>query len=158
MSRIASFVRRQDGKGSSLGPVKAEEDTTMRFLMLIYPDIPQTDDKWIPSADTLDPAMGRYNKELSEAGVLLAVDGLLAPDRGARIHFNGPASTAKDGPFTEAKEIVGGFWIIDCTSKDEAVEWAKRCPCGGDTFIELRQIAGEAPFRPEVRAAKSDRV
>ena len=130
----------------------------MRFLMLIYPDIPQTSDEWMPSADTPGAAMGRYNKELSEAGVLLAVDGLLAPDRGARIHFNRPVPTVKDGPFTEAKEIVGGFWIIDCASKDEAVEWAKRCPLGGHAFIELRQIAGEADFPPEVRAAEAARV
>lgn len=92
-------------------------------------------------------------QQLSEAGVLLAVDGLLAPARGARIHFNGPVPAVKDGPFTEAKEIVGGFWIIDCASEDEAVEWAKRCALGGDAFIELRQIAGEADFPPEVRAA-----
>ncbi len=130
----------------------------MRFLMLIYPDIPQTSDEWVPSADTPGAAMGRYNKELSEAGVLLALDGLLAPDRGARIHFNGPVPTVKDGPFTEAKEIVGGFWIIDCASKDEAVEWAKRCPLGGDAFIELRQIAGEADLPPGVRAAEAARV
>ncbi len=66
--------------------------------------------------------------------------------------------TVKDGPFTEAKEIVGGFWIIDCASKDEAVEWAKRCPLGGDAFIELRQIAGEADLPPGVRAAEAARV
>ena len=130
----------------------------MRFLMLIYPDIPQTSDEWMPSADTPGAAMGRYNKELSEAGVLLAVDGLLAPRRGARIRFNGPVPTVKDGPFTETKEIVGGFWIIDCASKDEAVEWAKRCPLSGDAFIELRQIAGEADVPPEVRTAKAARV
>jgi hypothetical protein len=120
--------------------------------MLIYPDIPQTQDEWMPSADAV-AEMGKYNKALSEAGVLLALDGLLAPDRGARIRFDGPAPTVKDGPFTEAKEIVGGFWIIDCASRDEAVEWAKRCPLGGRSFIELRQIAEEADFPPEVRAA-----
>lgn len=124
----------------------------MRFLMLIYPNIPQTHDEWTPSAEAV-ASMERYNHELGEAGVLIALDGLLAPDQGVRIHFNGPAPTVKDGPFTEAKEIVGGFWIIDCASKDEAVEWAKRCPLDGDDFIEVRQIAGEADFPPEVRAA-----
>src|SRR5258708_28638934 len=125
----------------------------MRFLMLIYPDMPQANDAWVPNADTPGAAMGGYNKELSEAGVLLARGGLLGPDRGARIRFNGPVPTVKDGPFTEAKEIVGGFWIIDCASKDEAVEWAKRCPIGGDAFIELRQIAAEADSPAGGRAA-----
>ncbi len=123
----------------------------MRFLMLIYPDIPQGSDEWLPTADTPGAAMGHYNRALSEAGVLLALDGLLAPDHGARVRFNGAVPSVKDGPFAEAKEIVGGFWIIDCASKDEAVEWAKRCPLGGDAFIELRQIAGDSP--PEVGAA-----
>src|SRR5260370_42637041 len=109
----------------------------MRFLMLIYPDIPQTDDKWIPSADTLDPAMGRYNKELSEAGVLLAVDGLLAPDRGGRIHFNGPAPPVKDGPFTAANEIVGGVWIIACAPRGEAGGVADGSPRRRDPLIAL---------------------
>jgi len=116
----------------------------MRFLMLIYPDISQTDDKWIPSADSLDPAMGRYNKELSEAGVLLAVDGLLAPDRGARIHFSGPAPTVKDGPFTEAKELVGGFAILRTNSKEEAIELARQfLRVVGEGECELRQVYEE---------------
>src|ERR1700737_1718868 len=132
---MAVFFCRQGEKAPTAGPATPEEDTTMRFLMLIYPDIPQTSDEWIPSADTPGAAMGRYNKELGGAGVLLPGDGLLAPDRGARIHFNGPMPTVKDGPFTEAKEIVGGFWIIDCASKAEAVEGAKRCPLGGGALF-----------------------
>src|SRR5258708_33733167 len=100
----------------------------MRFLMLIYPDRPQTHDGWVPNADAPGAAMGGYNKGLGEAGVLLGLDGLLGPDRGARIRFNGPVPTVKDGPFTEAKEIVGGFWIIDCSSKDEAGERAALRP------------------------------
>src|SRR5258708_9675984 len=100
----------------------------MRFLMLIYPDMPQTNDAWVPNADTPGAAMGGYNKELSEAGVLLALDGLLGPDRGARIRFNGPVPPLKDGPFPEAKESLGGFLIIYCASHDAAVEWAESCP------------------------------
>src|SRR2546425_10824428 len=102
----------------------------MRFLMLIYPDIPHTSDEWMPSADTPGAAMGRYNKELSEAGVLLALDGLAAPGRGARIHLNGPLPPVQDGPFTQAKGIGGGFWIIDCAPKDGAGGGAEGRPPG----------------------------
>src|SRR5260370_901735 len=92
----------------------------MRFLMLIYPDIPPTSDEWMPSADTPGAAMGRYNKELSEAGGPLALHGLLTPGRGARIHLNGPLPPVKGGAVTQADESVGGCWVIEHASQDEA--------------------------------------
>src|SRR3989442_3757759 len=102
------------------GPATPEEDTTMRFLMLIYPDIPQTSDEWMPSADTPGAAMGRYNKELSEAGVLLAGDGPPPPDRRGPLPLNGPLPTLKDRPVTAAQENLGGVWVIACASNDRA--------------------------------------
>lgn len=108
----------------------------MRFMMFMYPQI--SDKEWEPSADAL-AAMSRYNIELREAGVLLALDGLRPSSDGASVVFEGSEARVIDGPFAEAKEVVGGYWIIQARSTEEALEWAKRCP-GVDCRVEVRQI------------------
>jgi len=85
-------------------------------------------------------AMMKYNEELANAGVLLALDGLHPPSMGVRVSFKGGKPTVTDGPFAEAKEILGGYWMLQVKSKEEAIEWAKRCPGGDNEVIELRQV------------------
>jgi hypothetical protein len=98
-------------------------------------------------------AMNAYNEELNRAGVLLALDGLRPPAAGARVRFSGSGRpTVTDGPFTEAKELVGGYWIIQARSRAEAIEWASRAPLRGG-MIEVRQIAEESDYAPEVAEA-----
>jgi hypothetical protein len=103
--------------------------------------------------------MGKFNEELVRAGVMLAGEGLHPSSKGARIRFNGDQRTVIDGPFAETKELVAGFWLIEVGSKEEAIEWMKRCPNpheDGESEIEIRQIfAAEdfgAEFTPELRA------
>jgi hypothetical protein len=122
----------------------------MRFMMLMIPNIPDSD--WMPSAEAVS-TMGKYNEELSKAGVLLALDGLHPPGSGVRVSFPGGKATVTDGPFAEAKEMIGGYWLIDVKSKDEAVEWAKRCPGSEHEVIEIRQIFEIDDFPPEVQQA-----
>jgi hypothetical protein len=98
-------------------------------------------------------AMNRYNEELAKAGALLAIGGLLPSSKGSRLTFEGGrAPTVTDGPFTEAKELVGGYWVIQVRSKEEAVEWASRAPLG-DGVIEVRQIGGPDDYAPEIAEA-----
>src|SRR6201995_4237303 len=119
----------------------------MRFMMFMYPQISEED--WNPSAEDV-AEMTRYNLELRDAGMLLALDGLRPPSDGASVVFEGKDARVVDGPFTEAKELVGGYWIIQARSKEEAVEWAKRCP-GVDCRVEVRQIFEAEGFSPEVQ-------
>jgi hypothetical protein len=115
----------------------------MRFLVLV-PGNAESEAGTLPSPD-LFKAMGRYNEELVKAGVMLAADGLHPTSRGARVVFEESGRrTVIDGPFTESKELVAGYWIWQCRSKDEAIEWLKRAPFGGGVAVELRQI-----FEPE---------
>jgi hypothetical protein len=120
----------------------------MRFMLFVYPG--ETDRG--PTLERVE-AMNRYNEELAKAGALLALDGLHAPSKATRLTFSGrDRPTVKDGPFTEAKELVGGYWIIQARSKQEAVEWASRAPIGDGT-IEVRQIAEPSDHSPEIRRA-----
>jgi hypothetical protein len=120
----------------------------MRFMLFVFPGDYDSE----PPLELVQ-AMNRYNEELTKAGVLLALDGLLPPATGTRLHFaEGERPTVVDGPFTEAKEVVGGYWIIQAASKEEAVEWASRAPIGSGT-IEVRQIAGAEDYSPEVADA-----
>jgi hypothetical protein len=123
----------------------------MRFMMIMIPNIPD-DDNWGPTPEAA-AAMGRYNDELRTAGVLLALDGLHPGSKGARVSFAAGNSTVTDGPFTEAKEMVGGYWMIQAKSKEEAVEWARRCPAGDGDVIEVRQVYEMSDYSPEVQAA-----
>lgn len=122
----------------------------MRFMMLMIPNIP--DEQWMPSVEAVS-AMSAYNDELAKAGVLLALDGLHPPSKGVRVSFPGGKARVTDGPFAEAKEVIGGYWLIEVTSKDEAVEWAKRCPGSEREVIEVRQVFEMDEFPPEHRKA-----
>jgi hypothetical protein len=114
----------------------------MRFMMLMYPG-PKAETARVPNEKEV-AAMMKYNEELSKAGVLLALDGLHPTAKGARI--KGTKRTIIDGPFTEAKELIGGYWMLQVKSKEEAVEWAKRCPLQDDEMIELRQVFEMSEF------------
>jgi hypothetical protein len=96
--------------------------------------------------------MGRYNEELVKAGVMLGGEGLLPSSKGARVRFSGSKRTVIDGPFPETKELIGGFWILQCKSREEAIEWIKRCPNPfpeGESEIEIRQVFEAEDFGPE---------
>jgi len=94
--------------------------------------------------------MGKYNEELVKAGVMLAGEGLHPSSKGVRIRFSGDQRTVIDGPFAETKELVAGFWLFQVKSKEEAIEWVKRAPMGGDTELEIRQVFEADDFGPEL--------
>ena len=128
----------------------------MRFMILVKAD-PSTEAGVMPSEQLL-AEMGRFNEELVKAGVMLAGEGLHPSSKGARVRFSGKERTVIDGPFAETKELVAGFWIWNCASLQEAIDWVKRCPNPtlSESEIEIRQIFeaedfGEA-FTPELRA------
>jgi hypothetical protein len=98
-------------------------------------------------------AMMKYNEELQKAGVLITLDGLHPPSMGARVSFAGGKPLVTDGPFTEAREVLGGYWMIRVNSKEEAIEWAKRCPASENEVIELRQVQEFADFPADVQKA-----
>ena len=125
----------------------------MRFMMLMIPKgyesaAPGT----LPSAEAV-AAMSRYNESLRKAGVLLALDGLHPPSMGARVSFAGGKPKVTDGPFSEAKEVLGGYWMIQVKSRDEAIAWASRCPAGENEVIEVRQVQEMEDFPPDVQEA-----
>ena len=122
----------------------------MRFMMLMIPAV--KDDNWMPSAEAV-AAMSAHNKQLAKAGALLSLDGLRPPSQGARVAFGGGAPTVTDGPFAEAREVIGGYWLIDAKSKAEAVEWARRCPGAPGDVIEVRQIFELTDFPEDVQKA-----
>lgn len=126
----------------------------MRFILFVHPNLNTIGDDWDkPSAEDA-AAMNVFNDELSKAGVLLALDGLHPPTEGARVRFAADGkATVTDGPFTEAKEVVGGYWTIDVKSKDEAVAWASRCPMGDGDMIEVRRVYEMSDFPEDVQAA-----
>jgi hypothetical protein len=105
-----------------------------------------------PDAKAVERMM-KYNEELQKAGVLLALDGLHPPSTGARVSFSGGKPTVSDGPFAEAKEDIGGYWMIQVRSRDEAIEWAKRAPMGDNEIIEVRRVQEMEDFSPEVQKA-----
>jgi len=123
----------------------------MRFMLFIYPG-ESYEGQVEPSIEDV-AAMSKFNEELTQAGVLLSLDGLHPASEGARVSFSGGTSTVTDGPFAEAKELVGGYWIIQAKSKEEAVEWATRVPCGDGDVIEVRRVYEMSDFSPEVQAA-----
>jgi hypothetical protein len=98
-------------------------------------------------------AMMRYNEALQDAGVLLACDGLHPPSMGARVSFDAGTPIVTDGPFAEAKEVLGGYWVIEVASRDEAIAWAKRCPGADNEVIEVRQVQELSDFSDEIQAA-----
>jgi hypothetical protein len=115
----------------------------MRFMMIMKPNVSEED--WAPSAEAI-AEMSKYNDELAKAGVLLALDGLAPTAMGARVTFAAGRPTVTDGPFTEAKEMIGGYWMIQSKSKQEAVQWASRCPAADGDVIEVRQVYEMSDF------------
>jgi len=122
----------------------------MRFMMLMIPGI--TEDKWVPSAKDV-AAMTKFNQDMAKAGVMLTGEGLHPPSEAARVTFSGSTPKITDGPFAEAKEVVGGYWLIEAKSKAEAVEWARRCPANPGDAIEIRQIFEISEFPEDVQRA-----
>ncbi len=112
----------------------------MRFMVIVQAT-KDSEAGVLPSEELLT-AMGKYNEELAKAGIMLAGDGLQPSSKGARVRFSGNKRTVVDGPFAETKELVAGFWIWKVKSKEEAIEWVKRCPnpMPGDSDIEIRQL------------------
>jgi hypothetical protein len=127
----------------------------MRFMVMVHANS-DSEAGVLPSQELLTE-MTRYNEELVKAGVMLAGEGLQPSSTGARVKFSGSKRTVVDGPFAETKELIAGFWILQVKSKEEAIEWVKRCPnpTGEDSVIEIRQIFEPSDFgealTPELR-------
>jgi hypothetical protein len=125
----------------------------MRFMMLMIPKgYESAEPGTMPDADAV-AAMMKYNESLQKAGILLGLDGLHPPSMGARVSFAGGKPTVTDGPFIEAKEVLGGYWMIRVNSKEEAIEWASRCPAGDNEVIEIRQVQEMEDFPADVQEA-----
>jgi hypothetical protein len=125
----------------------------MRFMMMVIPKGYETAaPDAVPSAEAVAKMM-EYNKSLQKAGVLLALDGLFPPSTGARISYADGKATVTDGPFAEAKEVIGGYWIIQVRSREEAIEWARRAPMSSNEIIEVRQIHEMGDFPADVQKA-----
>src|SRR5438874_9075824 len=128
----------------------------MRFMILVKAD--KNSEAGVLPSEKLLTEMGKFNEELVKAGVMLAGEGLHPSSKGARVKFSGDKRTVTDGPFTEAKELIAGFWLWQVKSKEEAIEWAKRCPNpmpGTESEIEIRQVFEAedfgAEFTPDLR-------
>ena len=125
----------------------------MRFMLLVIPKgYESADPGQMPDPKQVEEMM-KYNESLANAGVLLSLDGLTPPSAGARVSFTGGKPKVTDGPFAEAKECVGGYWMIQVKSREEALEWAKRAPMRDSEIIEVRRVQEMEDFTPEVRAA-----
>jgi hypothetical protein len=118
----------------------------MRFMVLV-PANKDSEAGVLPDQEILTK-MGKFNEEMVKAGVMLAGEGLQASSKGARIEFSGGKTTVTDGPFTESKELIAGFWLIQVKNKDEAIAWMKRAPFDGGTVIEIRQVFETDDFGP----------
>lgn len=127
----------------------------MRFMVIVKAD--KNSEAGVMPSEKLLAEMGKYNEELAKAGVMLAGEGLHPSSKGARVRFSGDKRTVIDGPFTETKELIAGFWMFQVKSKQEAIEWVKRCPNPheGESEIEIRQVFEAddfgAEFTPELR-------
>src|SRR3982074_1667393 len=130
----------------------------MRFMVMVKAT--KDSEAGVLPDEKLLAAMGKFNEELVKAGVMLAGEGLLASSKGARVRFSGTKRTVIDGPFTETKELIAGFGIVQVRSKEEAIEWVKRCPnpMEGESELEIRQVAEASDFgdefTPELREAE----
>ena len=125
----------------------------MRFMMLMIPGgYASAAPDAMPSPEAIN-AMMKYNEELKKAGVLLALEGLHPPASGARVTYKDGKPTVTDGPFPEVKEVLGGYWLIDVRSREEALEWARRIPAAEDDVVEVRQVHDMSEFSEEVQEA-----
>jgi len=130
----------------------------MRFMMLMIPKVYQPDtptweragEGFIPPADAVE-RMAKYNEELAKAGVLIALEGLHPAMVGARVSFAGGMPVVAYGHSLEVKEVIGGYWLINVASREEAIDWAKRCPASDGDVIEIRQVFEVSEFPPSVR-------
>ena len=123
----------------------------MRYMMMVIPK--DAERNAVPTEESVAKMMD-YNKALQRAGVLLALDGLFPPSTGARVSYADGKPTVTDGEFADAKEVIGGYWIIQVRSRDEAIEWAKRAPMSNNEVIEVRQIQEIRAFADVQKAAK----
>ncbi|ORE86944.1 DGPFAETKE family protein [Oceanococcus atlanticus] len=127
----------------------------MRFMMLMIPGgYAEAEPGTMPELEAVE-AMTAYNKALEEAGVLITLDGLHPPSMGARVSFSSGQASVTDGPFAEAKEVLGGYWMIEVSSREEAIEWARRCPARDNEVIEVRQVMDMDDFPPDIQHAVS---
>lgn len=153
LSIWAPHERLKDIKAQSTTTVKG--DTAMRFMIIVKAS--KDSEAGVMPSEKLLAEMGKFNEELANAGVMLAGEGLQASSKGARVKFSGSKRTVIDGPFAETKELIAGFWIWQVKSKQEAIDWVKRCPNphNEDSEIEIRQIFEAedfgAEFTPELR-------
>ncbi len=145
---------------------KLKGDKTMRFMMFMIPKIYQPDtpsgeragEGFAPPTESVAKMM-KFNEELAKVGALISLDGLHPISKGARVAFSSEKPKVTDGPLIEAKEVIGGYWMIDVKSKEEAVEWAKRVPAQDGDVIEIRQVFEASDFPPDVqKAADSPKV
>jgi hypothetical protein len=125
----------------------------MRFMMLMIPKGYETASPGTMPDPKAVEAMMKYNEALQKAGVLVTLDGLHPPSMGARVSFSNRKPVVTDGPFAEAKEVLGGYWMIRVNSRAEAIEWAKKCPASDNEVIEIRQVQEMDDFPPEVKKA-----
>lgn len=131
----------------------------MRFMMLMIPKGYETAAPGtVPEDEERVAAMMKYNESLQKAGVLLALDGLHPVSMGARVSFEGGKPKVTDGPFAEVKEVLGGYWMIQVKSRDEAIAWASRCPASENEIIEVRQVQEMSDFPPNVQELAKDMV
>src|SRR6187399_2123367 len=125
----------------------------VRFMMLVIPKgYESAKPGTVPEAKAVEKMM-KYNESLQKAGVLLALDGRHRPSMGARVSFEAGKPKVSDGPFAEAKEVLGGYWMIQVKSREEALEWAKRAPMSDNEIIEVRQVQEMADYPPDVQQA-----
>ncbi|MEX2601203.1 MAG: YciI family protein [Balneolaceae bacterium] len=137
----------------------------MKFMMFMIPNVyqpgtpadEQAGEGFAPPAEAVE-AMMKFNEELAKADALIALDGLHPLTNGARVSFKGETPTVTDGPYIEAKEVIGGYWMIDVASKEEAVEWARKCPADAGDVIEIRQVFAEEDFPEDVRKATDNQA
>jgi hypothetical protein len=130
----------------------------MRFMMLMIPGVYQGAEGKKAGADFTPPAdavekMTKYNEELAKAGALITLDGLHSPATAARVSYSGGKAKITDGPFTESKEVLGGYWMIQVKSREQAIEWARRVPAQDGDVVEIRQVFDMTDFPADVQKA-----
>jgi len=125
----------------------------MRFMMLMIPLGYETAKPDVQLDPERMAAMMKYNEALKDAGILITLDGLHPPSMGARVSFATGKPVVTDGPFTESKEVLGGYWMIDVASREEAIAWASKCPGAENEIIEIRQVQEMSDFPPDVQEA-----
>src|SRR5262245_10120352 len=150
LTEVGPAGRETGGPGS-----KHQKEKNMRFMVIVKAN-KDSEAGVLPDRKIL-AEMGKFNEELVKAGVMLAGEGLQPSSKGARVRFDGNKRTVIDGPFAETKELVAGFWLWQCKSKEEAIEWLKRAPFGGGTEVEIRQVFETEDFGAEMTPEMRDR-